>query len=732
MTETYLNKIFNITSPLVFNWWDKYHHLILIVSLGTLILLFALTLKKNSYTIRYINYLSFVSILLLLILSPFNNINVVSNLWYNDDPLYLSFYLIGGLFIALILINISELSFIKDNKEIEFPMLIIMGFLATVILLGSTNLMGAFIALECLAFLSYVLVAFERSNRLSSQSGVRYLFLGAVPTGIFVLGTLELYSFLGTFNMEDAEKLFYGLIETNDLHNNIINNLEDTNNFNFLTIPDYSNYMSIVDTLNTANHLTVSMFGNTQLDAINLYTAEKFVTISETTRMTPIESYLAASNSIELSIQNYTIIDFIGQLVNSTQSSLNLNDYNSGSTWLINNFNFANPQRWSNYNTWTDISTSLTGSTSFDIQVLLNQLLSSISTDNLLGLELKEYNRIISAENNSIINLSTNEILNNNFYFNNSFKYYIYYLTEALSNFRIFQLPIILKISIILLSVNLLFKVTAAPFNMWAPRVYEGAPLSSAMFLTIFSKIAIIFFMLRIFLVYFYDFLATWAPIFILCGLASMLTAIAGAISETKIKRFFVYSSMSHVGLMLLALACANIHGGKAVMLYLIIYTITSLGGWTIITLIINRVNKIQSKKLTYITNLKGLSKNNAVLSFFLAIIMFSMGGIPPLAGFFAKFEVLYALSETELFSIAFLALLLSVVSFFYYLRIVKVLYFDADKKYRLQNKQSQEKAFILSIGFLFTIFFVFYAQQPIIYCLRSVFKAFFSEILII
>lgn len=731
MTDISFNKILNINSPLIFNWWDKYHHLILIVLLGTLILLFALTLKKNSYTIRYINYLSSAAILLLLILSPLNNLNIASNLWFNDDPLYLSFYLIGGLFIALILINISELSFIKDNKEIEFPMLIIMGFLATVILLGSTNLMGAFIALECLAFLSYVLVAFERSNRLSVQAGVRYLFLGAVPTGIFILGTLELYSFLGTFNMEDAEKLFYGLIEINNLHNTVINNIEYTNNF--LEVPDYRNYMQMVDTLSTVNHLGLTLFGNGQYDAINLYGLQDPIGIVEKNSMGPIEAYLAASTTIELTTINNNIVEFLGQLVNSTKEAGNLDNINAGHSWLLENFNLTNAERWATYHTWTDIHTSLAlmSSENLSVKELIGHFLAGNPIDNLLGFELKEYNRAL-LNNTDVSVLSANELLNNNFGLSDSLRYYSSYLLEAFSQLKIFQLPIIVKISIILLAVNLLFKITAVPFNMWAPRVYEGAPLSSAMFLTIFSKIAIIFFMLRFFLVYFYDFLATWAPVFLLCGLGSMLAAIAGAISETKIKRFFVFSSMSHVGLMLLALACANIHGGKAVVLYLIVYTVTSLGGWTIITLVSTRVNKIHSKKLVYITNLKGLSKNNAMLSFFLAIIMFSMGGIPPLAGFFAKFEVLYALSETQLFSIAFIALLFSVVSFFYYLRIIKVLYFDPDKKYRLQNKQSQEKAFILSIGFLFTIFFILYAQQPLIYCMRSVFKAFFHEILTI
>jgi hypothetical protein len=204
-----------------FFFYDRFHHVLAVILLGILILLFALTLNNSSYTVRYINYLSFIILILLLLISPLNDIilNYRDNLWFNNNSNYSAFYFIGGFFVAVTLLNISDLSFIKENKEIEFPMLILMGFLATLLLVGSTNLISVFISLECLAFLSYVLVAFERSNKLSVQAGVRYLFLGAVPTGLFVLGIVETYSFLGTFNLDDIYALTFGTEEIIDEHN---------------------------------------------------------------------------------------------------------------------------------------------------------------------------------------------------------------------------------------------------------------------------------------------------------------------------------------------------------------------------------------------------------------------------------------------------------------------------------------------------------------------------------
>lgn len=733
--------IYNNFPTLIFTWWDKYHHSLLLIILGTLILLIALTLQKNAYTVRYINYLTSVSIIILLILLPMNNATIASSLWFIDDYLYLFFYTIGAVFIAVTLINVSELNFIKENKDIEFPLLILMGFIATTLLIGSTNLISAFIALECLAFISYVLVAFERNHKLSSLAGVRYLFLGAVPTGIFVLGIVELYSFLGTFNLEDAEKLTKSVDDLVILQNNINQLLNSQNELNIITFPDFINTGVIIENLISLNNninedsknlnfivslinleffnniIEINSLSDTQIEKSNTFYKDL---VNEKKINSLINTYSTHYSSMDISNNTLNTSILIGENLNKNIINFSFDNLSNnellGNFWLIDNFinfmqSFNNYQQWLDINLWIN-SLELSNKNYLESLYFKNYLLNNIQNNIFF-----EFN---------VLQNTHSPIINDIFLSNN------YTLLEVIKQFTVPNLPIIVKIAILFISVNLLFKITAAPFNMWAPRIYDGAPLPIVMFLSIFSKIAVIFFMIRFFLAYFYDFLTTWSPIFLLCGLGSMIAAISGAISETKIKRFFVYSSMSHVGLMLLSLSCATLHGGKAIIVYLIVYTITSLGGWTIIMLLTNKVKKIKDKKIIYLTNLKGLAKNNALLSFFLAIVMLSMGGIPPLAGFFAKFEILYALSEAQLFSIAFTALLLSVISFFYYLRIIKILYFDPVKSYTIQYKKNTDKAFILSIGFLFTIFFVLYLQQPIFYCIRSIFKTFFNEIFMV
>jgi len=273
--------------------------------------------------------------------------------------------------------------------------------------------------------------------------------------------------------------------------------------------------------------------------------------------------------------------------------------------------------------------------------------------------------------------------------------------------------PTIITISIFLIIFYILFKLTAAPFHAWAPSIYEGAPLPVTIFLSIFSKITLIFLLIKILNFYFYFLYSDWSSLLLFCGIGSILVGIYGAISETRIKRFFIYSSMGHVGFMILGIAEGGLHGVLSTLTYLIIYTITVFIGWLILY--------TSEKNITHINQLRGLSKTNPTLSFILAISMLSMSGIPPLAGFFVKFEILYALIESEYYNIGLLALFLTVCSFFYYLRVIKILYFEPIKKYELSFKLNKTQAFILAICFLFLINFVLYLQQPIFYLLKNI-----------
>lgn len=282
-----------------------------------------------------------------------------------------------------------------------------------------------------------------------------------------------------------------------------------------------------------------------------------------------------------------------------------------------------------------------------------------------------------------------------------------------IENNHVNSIPLIISVSLFLIIFYILFKLTAAPFHIWAPSIYEGAPLPIAMFLSIFSKITMVFLLIKLLLFYFYFLYNEWSYLLLFSGILSILVGIYGAIAETRIKRFFIYSSMGHVGFMLLGIAAGGVHGAVATIIYLVIYVITVFIGWSALFASLN--------KITHINQLKGLSKTNPTLSFIIAISMLSMSGIPPLAGFFVKFEILYALVESEFYAITLLVLLLTVFSFFYYLRIIKILYFEPIKSHKNQFNLNKIQSFLFAICFLLLINFSIYCQQPIEHYIKSI-----------
>lgn len=258
---------------------------------------------------------------------------------------------------------------------------------------------------------------------------------------------------------------------------------------------------------------------------------------------------------------------------------------------------------------------------------------------------------------------------------------------------------VITFLGILILS-NLLFKITAAPFHFWAPSVYEGAPLAVVTFLSIFSKIVIVFLIIKLYFYVFFVYSSILIYFFLFTGVLSLIVSIYGAIYERKIKRFLVYSSIGHMGYVLLGIACSNYDGISAVFQYITIYFITSYIVWFILISFKQRI-------LT-INELKNLSTNNPILAFILLICFFSMSGLPPLAGFIVKFEILNSLLNVSYIEVVFFSLLLSVISFFYYLRIVKIVYFDHTTNYEPIINYNSIRLFFILAGTLFLMIYMF------------------------
>tara|TARA_B100001142_G_scaffold254126_1_gene255021 strand:+ start:44 stop:1078 length:1035 start_codon:yes stop_codon:yes gene_type:complete len=264
----------------------------------------------------------------------------------------------------------------------------------------------------------------------------------------------------------------------------------------------------------------------------------------------------------------------------------------------------------------------------------------------------------------------------------------------------------VLTFGIVFILVGLAFKISAVPFHMWAPDVYEGSPTTVTLFFTMVPKIAALTVFIRFLYVPFLNLIDQWQMIIVFLSIASMLFGAIAAIGQTNIKRLVAYSSIGHIGYTLAGLATASNEGIQSSIIYISIYVVMNLALFSCL-LMLRRNNQYYED----IDDLSGLSKNHPLLSLSLLVILFSLAGIPPLAGFFAKFYVFKAVLEQSMYFLAIVGLLSTVVAAFYYLRIIKIMYFDKEKD-KYDTDHSLWLKFSLTFStILILLYFIFPSQ---------------------
>jgi NADH-quinone oxidoreductase subunit N len=263
-----------------------------------------------------------------------------------------------------------------------------------------------------------------------------------------------------------------------------------------------------------------------------------------------------------------------------------------------------------------------------------------------------------------------------------------------------------LTFGIVFILVGLSFKISAVPFHMWAPDVYEGSPTSVTLFFTMVPKISALTVFIRFLYVPFLNLIDQWQMIIIFLSIASMLFGAIAAIGQTNLKRLIAYSSIGHIGYTMAGLAAGTNDGIQSSIIYIVIYILMNLGLFSCL-LMIRRNNEYYED----INDLSGLSKNHPLLSLSLLIILFSLAGIPPLAGFFAKFYIFKSVLEQSMYFLAITGLLSTVVAAFYYLRIIKIIYFDKEKEKYDKDHNIWLKFSLTASTILILIYFIFPSQ---------------------
>ena len=257
--------------------------------------------------------------------------------------------------------------------------------------------------------------------------------------------------------------------------------------------------------------------------------------------------------------------------------------------------------------------------------------------------------------------------------------------------------------AMVFILVGLAFKISAVPFHMWTPDVYEGAPTSITSYFAVVPKVAGLALLIKFMNVPFSNILLEWQTIIIFLSIASMILGAVAAMVQKNFKRLLAYSSIGHIGYALAGVATGAITGYQSAIVYISIYVVMNIGAFSCLYLL-----KKDSQYKENINDLSGISKKHPLLAISLLIILFSLAGVPPLGGFFAKFYVFVAVLEKEMYTLAIIGLLTTVMSAFYYLKIIKTIYFDDSLVSFELSKNRTAQVSIFASCMILTTFFLY------------------------
>tara|TARA_Y100000590_G_scaffold333266_1_gene379070 strand:- start:4354 stop:5769 length:1416 start_codon:yes stop_codon:yes gene_type:complete len=327
-----------------------------------------------------------------------------------------------------------------------------------------------------------------------------------------------------------------------------------------------------------------------------------------------------------------------------------------------------------------------------ELQSLALYVLASFNRDNMLSTEAGLKYFVLSALSSGLLLYGCSLIYG--FSGTTNFE-------EILNNSN--EIKYSLTFGIVFVLVGLSFKISAVPFHMWAPDVYQGSPTSVTIFFAILPKIAALTVFIRFLYVPFANMIDQWQIIIVFISIASMILGAIAAIGQKNLKRLVAYSSIGHMGYALAGISTGTIEGVHSSITYMCIYLVMNLGLFSCIFML-RRNNQYYEN----IDDLSGISKNHPVIAFSLLIILFSLAGIPPLAGFFAKFYIFMAVIKESMYLLAVVGLLSTVIAAFYYLRIIKVIYFDNEKE-KYENNHHIGLKFTLLVTTLFIMVYFIY-----------------------
>ena len=262
----------------------------------------------------------------------------------------------------------------------------------------------------------------------------------------------------------------------------------------------------------------------------------------------------------------------------------------------------------------------------------------------------------------------------------------------------------LIQFALIFIFVSLLFKLGIAPFHLWSIDVYEGSPSSSTFFFAVIPKLAIFVLLIRIFYSSFFEHIVKWRYYMAIIAVLTIIVGSFGGLEQKKFKSLLAYSSISHMGYTLIAFITGTFEGMQVLFCYLFLYMVVSLYTWSIF-LVLQLKYKYTKKQNKDLADLNSLSKSNSILALFFSTVLLSIAGFPPMIGFLVKIGIFLVSMEASMYFVALISILCSVISTFYYIRVIKIMYFESSIAGKLYHPINSDVSVLIVCLFYFLLF---------------------------
>jgi NADH:ubiquinone oxidoreductase subunit 2 (subunit N) len=617
-------------------------------------------------SISYLAVLTLVMVNYLLINDGLNELNYICfNSTISSDFLSVGSKLIISISSITFLLMVQEHFLHQKINRFEYILIFLFALLGIFLLCSSNDLITAYLSIELQSLAFYILAAFKKNSTYSIEAGLKYFILGAFSSGLFLFGSSLIYGLSGSVTFADFKDLF------------------------FWAVPGYT--------------------------AVTLQS------------LSPFDRFeLITSKILLIGIDRFSLSEYDCETLISEFDNLHI--YNTE----VGPFSFVRPYLYDLF-IRTDLYNELYLCLDFGFLSQLNtpifyerglRALQNPDVFNYYGLLFPNLARLSLVEAQSKLLLTAEEYLKFDTYPSNFhmileripffFEPDDYQTKNYFYGYKPFDISL-LQFALTFILISLFFKLALAPFHTWSPAIYEGSPTSTTFFFVVVPKLGVFVLLLRIFYFGFYGFIDSWRYYVILVAIASVIVGSVAGLEQRKLKSLLAYSSISHMGYLLVSFTTGSLEGVQMLFNYLIIYMISGLSVWSVfvLTRLKNNYTRKQNKDLGALIL---LHKSNQVLALVLATSLFSIAGLPPTIGFLVKMSIFLSALESSMYFVALISILFSVISTFYYIRIVKILYFEPLLVGKLYYPITTQKAFIL-IG-LFYLFFFFFFNPTALYLL--------------